>query len=167
MIRPIPSSVYGTLSQEDKAQIKTVADNVDDILTTKESIPLMANIVAHMGNLNFIAGNQDAILSVANNVNAILKYLGTESTDPTERLNGDALEDGDYYFNDNENRQKYYDTANLTWLSNDSAQYISADENNQIKLGTDNRLLVNSADLLDYNDTSLSLTFTNIINNVG
>lgn len=73
-------------------------------------------------NINLVAGSIDEVNIVADNLSDVTNfagvYYGSSATDPTTRANGDALEDGDLYFNTVDNGLKAY--ANGVWYTTDT-----------------------------------------------
>ena len=71
-----------------------------------------------------IMDNMDALLSLSASVDELTKYLGAYTEPPQNRVSGDPLQDGDYYFDTTDTLEAivYYDIADATWFA------ISADE---------------------------------------
>lgn len=76
--------------------------------------------------VKIVADNLDEILAVGDNLDYLLNYLGAYATHPTERPNGDPLQDGDYYFNTVDNALVYYDLAEDVWFTVDPQEVLDA-----------------------------------------
>jgi len=78
--------------------------------------------LTHLANAATNAAAANAALEAFNRT-----YLGAYSADPTVDGNGDALTDGDLYFNSTSNNLKFYDAGNGVWVTlNNSVQVNSA-----------------------------------------
>jgi hypothetical protein len=74
-----------------------------------------------------VSANLASVVASAEGLEVSLKYLGPYSTAPTTRLNGLALEDGDYYFDTNIGAEgiTYYVLATTSWFQIDSSSVLN------------------------------------------
>ncbi|AGH57625.1 tail fiber protein [Pseudoalteromonas phage pYD6-A] len=73
-----------------------------------------------------LSDNLDDLLVVAATLPQLTKYLGSYSVPPTERPNGDTLEDGDYYFDTTSNAIVYYNLSMDSWFAIDPSELVQA-----------------------------------------
>lgn len=136
--------------------IDAVALNEDNINSVYENIPEITTVVSHMGDIHYLAENADvieglyanlaalltvsedidAVITCANNIQSIvdsanalapaLKYCGAHVDPPTTRLDGNALQDGDYYLDTARNSLVYYDLEEDFWLHVNPQEVIDA-----------------------------------------
>ena len=97
-------------------KVAIVSENIDDVIKVADDID----------NVNTVSDNIENINEIANNIDMSLKYLGASETNPTERLNGDPLQAGDYYLNTLDDTFFYLDSDLVTWIEFDTASAISA-----------------------------------------
>lgn len=114
---------------------KEVGSNIDIINAVGTNITHVNNIGSYITDVSLVgddlakgAGtnspNDSAILNALNNANNALSYLndfkgryfGGLATDPTVDLNGDALSDGDLYFNTTSKAFRAYDLDTDSWV---------------------------------------------------
>ncbi|AGH57086.1 hypothetical protein VPNG_00062 [Vibrio phage VBP47] len=77
-------------------------------------------------NMVIISDNIEALLEISDNLEYLTVYLGSYTTDPTERPDGTPLQDGDYYFNTLINALVYYDLAETNWFTVDPQELLDA-----------------------------------------
>jgi hypothetical protein len=96
------SAVAGVTSD-----VTTLAPQASNISTLTQT----ANLTA----LQNAATNAAAAEAALNAFNAT--YVGAYATDPSTDANGNALTDGDLYYNTATQRLKFFDAANSTWIT--------------------------------------------------
>ncbi len=77
--------------------------------------------LTHLANAATNAAAANAALEAFNRT-----YLGAYSADPTVDGNGDALTDGDLYFNSATNNLKFYDAGNGVWITLNNAVQVNS-----------------------------------------
>lgn len=77
--------------------------------------------LTHLENASTNAAAAQAALTAFNRT-----YLGAYSADPTVDANGDALTDGDLYFNSTANNLKFYDAGNAVWITLNNAVQVNS-----------------------------------------
>ncbi|AUR87157.1 hypothetical protein HYP58_gp11 [Vibrio phage 1.097.O._10N.286.49.B3] len=77
-------------------------------------------------NVKLVADNIDVVIEVGDNLDNSLKYLGAATVAPTERLDGNPIEDGDYFFDTNLNGLTYYKALDSTWFTIDPSVVLDA-----------------------------------------
>jgi hypothetical protein len=77
--------------------------------------------LTHLANAATNAAAANAALEAFNRT-----YLGAYSADPTVDGNGDALTDGDLYFNSTSNNLKFYDAGNGVWVTLNNAVQVNS-----------------------------------------
>lgn len=97
-----------------KPSTQTVPNTVDKYLSSSYQ------------ELTKIINNIDALLLVSNGLAASLKFLGASETIPTLRLDGNPLEDGDYYLDTVNNALEYYDLFEDVWITVDTGAAVSS-----------------------------------------
>lgn len=110
------------------ASIDAVAPHVASIDTVAPHVSKVDAVGGSIGNVNTVAphvASIDLVAEAINNGDLIHDvYQGAHASDPTARLDGSPLQNGDIYFNTGINRMKAY--ANGAWYSDPSAQTEAA-----------------------------------------
>lgn len=77
--------------------------------------------------VKIVADNIEAILASNLSLVAILRYLGASTAPPATRIDGAAVEDGDYYFDTTDGIEgiKYYDEAEDLWFVVDPSDVLN------------------------------------------
>lgn len=78
--------------------------------------------------VKLVADNLEAILETAENIPNTLKYLGAHASNPTLRLDGSPIVNGDYYFNAVNDSLVYYDQAATSWFVVNPSDVVDARE---------------------------------------
>jgi hypothetical protein len=96
-------------------------------ITTLQDINMGGNrdVTSQYDIIKIVADSLEKITAVANNIDNSLKYLGAGTSEPSERLDGSAVEDGDYYFNTASNSINYYDVHEGLYLAVDPVVILS------------------------------------------
>ncbi len=105
------SAVAGVTSD-----VTTLAPQASNISTLTQT----ANLTA-LQNAATNAAAAEAALNAFNRT-----YLGAYASDPTVDNNGDALTDGDLYFNSTSNNLKFYDAGNSQWITLNNAVQVNS-----------------------------------------
>ncbi len=87
--------------------------------------------------LQIIIDNLDKLLEVAGSLYITFKYTGAHTTPPTVRLDGNPLQNGDYYFRTEDGREGmyYYDLAEVTWFLIDPAAILAYAQRAELAAG--------------------------------
>ena len=108
-MRPSVQTCSGTIDRylgTSYDNVAVVAENIEDVIKVADSI--------------------DVITELEESIGFVLNYLGSSETSPTERLNGDSLESGDYYLNTTDDSFYYLDSDLVTWIKLDIEGAIEA-----------------------------------------
>jgi hypothetical protein len=111
----------------DTADIGTVATNIANVNTVATDIANVNTVAGQSANITTITqpANLTAIQNAATNAAAAeaalnafnATYVGAYATDPSTDANGNALTDGDLYYDTTNLRLKFYDAANGVWIT--------------------------------------------------
>lgn len=111
----------------DTADIGTVATNIADVNTVATDIANVNTVAGQSANITTITqpANLTAIQNAATNAAAAeaalnafnATYVGAYASDPSVDANGNALTDGDLYYDTTNQRLKFYDAANGVWIT--------------------------------------------------
>lgn len=115
------------------ANVNTIAGNDAGGTAHLTNISDLAPQASNIGTLTQTA-NLTALQNAATNaaaaeaaLNAFNRtYLGAYASDPTVDNNGDALTDGDLYFNSTSNNLKFYDAGNSQWITLNNAVQVNS-----------------------------------------
>jgi hypothetical protein len=119
------------------ANVNTVAADTADIGTVATNIANVNTVATDITNVNTVAGQSAAITTITQpaNLTAIQNaatnaaaaeaalnafnatYIGAYASDPSVDANGNALTDGDLYYDTTNQRLKFYDAANGVWIT--------------------------------------------------
>lgn len=97
--------------------------NISDLAPQASNISTLTQ-TANLTALQNAATNAAAAEAALNAFNRT--YLGAYASDPTVDNNGDALTDGDLYFNSTSNNLKFYDAGNSQWITLNNAVQVNA-----------------------------------------
>jgi hypothetical protein len=111
-IRPSSQSSPGVVE-------KYIGTDVDDVISVANSIDEVIVVANNIDDVVSVANNETNINIVAENIGTTLKYLGASTSNPTQRLNGDPLEAGDYYYNTFSDTFFYLDSDLTSWTEAD------------------------------------------------
>ena len=108
------------------ANVNTVATNISDVNTLAPQATNISTLTqtANLTALQNAATNAAAAEAALNAFNRT--YLGAYASDPTVDNNGDALTDGDLYFNSTSNNLKFYDASSSSWITLNNAVQVNA-----------------------------------------
>ena len=99
-----------TISTDDlTADLIRLADSADNIDTVANNIGDVNTVAVNISDVNTVADNIADITNFAN------RYQGAQATDPSTRINGDPLQNGDLYFNTTYNEMRVFSDA--AWRS--------------------------------------------------
>ena len=111
----------------DTADIGTVATNIANVNTVATDIANVNTVAGQSANITTITqpANLTAIQNAATNAAAAeaalnafnATYVGAYASDPSTDANGNALTDGDLYYDTTNLRLKFYDAANGVWIT--------------------------------------------------
>lgn len=106
--------------------IGAVASNISDVNTLAPQATNISTLTqaANLTALQNAATNAAAAEAALNAFNRT--YLGAYASDPTVDNNGDALTDGDLYFNSTSNNLKFYDAGNSQWITLNNAVQVNS-----------------------------------------
>jgi hypothetical protein len=106
--------------------IGTVASNISDVNTLAPQATNISTLTqtANLTALQNAATNAAAAEAALNAFNAT--YVGAYATDPSVDANGNALTDGDLYYDTTNQRLKFYDAANSTWITLANSVQVNA-----------------------------------------
>lgn len=106
--------------------IGTVASNISDVNTLAPQATNISTLTqaANLTALQNAATNAAAAEAALNAFNAT--YVGAYASDPTVDANGNALTDGDLYYDTTTLRLKFYDAANSTWITLANSVQVNA-----------------------------------------
>lgn len=120
----------------DTADIGTVATNIASVNTVAQDIANVNTVAGQSANITTITqpANLTAIQNAATNAAAAeaalnafnATYVGAYASDPSVDANGNALTDGDLYYDTTNQRLKFYDAANSTWITLANSVQVNA-----------------------------------------
>jgi hypothetical protein len=142
---------------DDLENIDKVHDNLESINTSSDNIE---DINTVSDNIEYVKTTSDNIEDVKNFAKV---YLGPKDEEPTERNDGSDLQQGDMYFNNNDDTMYYYDGDEWVSFLNadklddlDSSQFLRSDEDDTF----DGELTITKKIILN-GDTQFKLDFYN------
>ena len=142
---------------DDLENIDKVHDNLESINTNSDNIE---DINTVSDNIEYVKTTSDNIEDVKNFAKV---YLGPKDEEPTERNDGSDLQQGDMYFNNNDDTMYYYDGDEWVSFLNadklddlDSSQFLRSDEDDTF----DGELTITKKIILN-GDTQFKLDFYN------
>lgn len=83
------------------------------------NVGVVSEIGSKYSNVKAVADNISSVNTIVDSFDILLKYLGPGEVPPTSRLDGQPLENGDYYFHktDTEEAILYYDISEDSWYT--------------------------------------------------
>lgn len=115
---------------EPVSEINTVAVNIANVNTVGNNIADVNTVAANIADVNNVADNIYGINNVSDAIdNGQLihdVYQGAHATDPTTRLDGSPLQEGDLYFNTSSDEMRVYTGAYWTDFSPTTAGNVTA-----------------------------------------
>jgi len=142
---------------DDLENIDKVHDNLESINTNSDN---MEDINTVSDNIEYVKTTSDNIEDVKNFAKV---YLGPKDEEPAERNDGSDLQQGDMYFNNNDDTMYYYDGDEWVSFLNadklddlDSSQFLRSDEDDTF----DGELTITKKIILN-GDTQFKLDFYN------
>ena len=98
-----------TTVANDGTDIGLVAGSISNVNTTAGSIANVNTVASSISNVNTVGSNITNVTNASNYLNNFLQlYLGVASSDPTADGLGNAITDGDLYFNDVDKRVRVF-----------------------------------------------------------